>query len=32
MAREIITKQGGYIKVISEVGQGTTLSVFLPKK
>jgi signal transduction histidine kinase len=32
MAREIITKQGGYIKVISEVGQDTTFSVFLPKK
>lgn len=31
MAREIITKQGGYIKVISEIGKGTTFSVFLPK-
>jgi signal transduction histidine kinase len=32
MTREIITKQGGYIKVKSEVGKGTTFSVFLPKK
>lgn len=32
LAREIITKQGGYIKVLSEIGQGTTFSVFLPCK
>lgn len=32
LAREIITMQGGYIKVISKVGQGTTFSVFLPHK
>lgn len=32
LAREIITKQGGYIKVISDVGKGTTFSMFLPKK
>lgn len=32
LAREIITMQGGYIKVISEVGQGATFSVFLPHK
>ncbi len=30
LAREIITKQGGYIKVTSEVGKGSTFSVFLP--
>lgn len=32
LAREIITLQGGYIKVISEAGQGATFSVFLPYK
>jgi len=32
IAREIITKQGGYIKIVSEVGKGSTFSVFLPKK
>lgn len=31
LARKIITMQGGYIKVISEVGQGATFSVFLPR-
>lgn len=30
LAREIITMQGGYIKVISAVGSGSTFSVFLP--
>ncbi len=30
LAREIITRQGGYIKVTSEVGKGSTFSVFLP--
>lgn len=30
LAREIITMQGGYIKVTSEVGNGSTFSVFLP--
>lgn len=30
IAREIISMQGGYIKVISVVGQGATFSVFLP--
>jgi signal transduction histidine kinase len=30
LAREIITRQGGYIKVASEVGRGSTFSVFLP--
>lgn len=29
LAREIIAKQGGYIKLDSEVGKGTTFSVFL---
>ena len=31
LAREIISKQGGYIKVSSEVGKGSTFSVFIPK-
>ena len=31
LSREIITKQGGYIKVSSIVGQGSCFSVFLPK-
>lgn len=32
LAREIITRQGGYIKVVSEVEKGTTFSVFVPHK
>ena len=32
LAREIITLQDGYIKVISEIGKGSTFSVFLPRK
>lgn len=32
LAREIITMQGGYIKVVSEIGQGATFSVFIPHK
>ena len=32
LAREIITMQGGYIKVTSAVGNGSTFSVFLPRK
>ncbi len=32
LAREIITKQGGYIKVKSEPDKGSVFSVFLPKK
>lgn len=32
LAREIITRQGGYIKVSSEIGGGSTFSVFLPIK
>lgn len=30
LSREIITQQGGYIKVTSEVGKGSVFSVFLP--
>ncbi len=30
LAREIVTKQGGYMKVVSEAGRGSTFSVFLP--
>lgn len=32
LAREIITMQGGYIMVASEVGKGASFSVFLPYK
>lgn len=32
LAREIIIRQGGYIKVISEPGQGALFSVFLSRK
>ena len=32
LAREIISRQGGYIKVASEVGRGSTFSVFLPRR
>ena len=32
LAREIISLQGGYIQVISQVGTGSTFSVFLPHK
>ena len=31
LAREIVTMQGGYIKVTSAVGGGSTFSVFLPR-
>ena len=31
LAREIVTRQGGYIRVTSEIGKGSTFSVFLPK-
>ena len=31
LAREIITMQGGYIKVVSAIGTGSTFSIFLPK-
>ncbi len=32
LAREIITMQGGYIKVISEIDNGSTFSMFLPRR
>lgn len=32
LAREIIAMQGGYIKVISQVGKGSTFSVLLPRQ
>ena len=32
LAREIVTLQGGYIRVTSEVGKGSTFSVFLPRQ
>ena len=30
LAREIITQQGGYIKVVSELGKGSAFSIMLP--
>ncbi len=30
LAREIVTRQGGYIKVVSEPGQGSSFSIMLP--
>lgn len=32
LAREIIAMQGGYIKVASTIGKGSTFTMFLPKK
>ena len=32
LAREIVTRQGGYIKVVSEPGQGSVFSIMLPVK
>lgn len=32
LTREILSEQGGYIKVSSVYGQGSTFSIFLPKK
>ncbi|MDE6219490.1 MAG: HAMP domain-containing histidine kinase, partial [Lachnospiraceae bacterium] len=32
LAREILSKESGYIKVSSEKGKGSVFSVFLPKK
>lgn len=32
LTREIITRQGGYVKLTSEVGKGSTFSVFLPRR
>lgn len=31
LAREILSREGGYIKVTSKINQGSTFSVFLPK-
>ncbi len=31
LTREIVTRQGGYVKVTSVVGTGSTFSVFLPR-
>ena len=32
LAREIISGEGGYIKLTSEPGKGSTFSVFLPRQ
>ena len=32
LAREIITRQGGYIRVVSEPGRGSEFSIMLPTK
>lgn len=32
LTRQILTKEGGYIRVASELGKGSVFSVFLPKK
>ena len=32
LAREIVTQQGGYIKVVSEPGKGSEFSIMLPTK
>ena len=32
LAREIVTRQGGYIKVVSELGKGSEFSIMLPTK
>ena len=32
LARDIVTRQGGYIKVVSEPGQGSEFSIMLPAK
>ena len=32
LAREIVTRQGGYIKVVSEPGKGSEFSIMLPAK
>ena len=32
LAREIVTRQGGYIKVVSEPGKGAEFSIMLPTK
>ena len=32
LARKIVTKQGGYIKVVSELGSGSAFSIMLPSR
>ena len=32
LAREIVTRQGGYIKVVTEPGKGSEFSIMLPTK
>ena len=32
LAREILTKQGGYIKVASQPGKGCVFSLYLPRE
>ena len=32
LSRKIISLQGGYIKVTSDIGKGSTFSIFLPNK
>ena len=32
LAREILSKQGGYIKVASRMGEGSTFSLYLPRE
>ena len=32
LARDIVTRQGGYIKVVSEPGEGSEFSIMLPAK
>ena len=32
LTREIVTRQGGYIKVTSEPGQGSEFSIMLPTR
>ena len=31
MTREIVTQQGGYVTVESQVGKGSAFSIFLPR-
>ena len=32
LTREIVTLQGGYMQLASQVGKGSTFSVFLPRR
>ncbi|MCB6200033.1 ATP-binding protein, partial [Lacrimispora saccharolytica] len=32
LAREIVMRQGGYVKVVSEPGKGSEFSIMLPTK